>query len=130
MCVESRAVCPQGIAPPAARYAHAVLTENATRWLHTAGVVGARPDGSVPEDVTDQAREVWRNIAAMLAEAEMGATDIVSVATYVVAGCDLRTVMAERDRFLKGHLAASLLLVVPELAQPAWKVEIAVVAAR
>ena len=89
-----------------------------------------RADGSIPDDVGEQARTVWRNIAAIVAEAGMTPSDIVSVTTYVVPGHDLGAVMAERDRFLDGHLAASTLVVVPELAQPAWKVEIAVVAAR
>ena len=126
----SRAVEPDGIAPPAARYAHAVATSSPQRWLHTSGVVPTRPDGSVATGVGEQARTVWQNISAMLTEARMKPTDIVSVTTYVVPGQDLASVMAERDRFLDGHLAASTLVVVPELAQPAWKVEIAVVAAR
>ena len=54
----------------------------------------------------------------------------MSVTTYVTVGQDLGAVMAERDRFLGDHLAASTLVVVPELAQASWKVEIAVVAAR
>lgn len=73
---------------------------------------------------------MWHNIAAMLTESDMEPSDIVSVTTYVVPDQDLAAVMAERDRFLDGHLAASTLVIVPELAQPAWKVEIAVVAAR
>ena len=39
-------------------------------------------------------------------------------------------VMAARDRNLAGHKAASTLIPVPALAQPEWKVEISVVAAR
>lgn len=126
----SNAVEPEGIAPPAARYAHAVVTNGAEKWLHTSGIVATRADGSIADDVGGQARDVWSNIAAILAEAGMEPGDIVSVTTYVVPGQDLAPVMAERDRFLGGRLAASTLLIVPELAQPAWKVEIAVVAAR
>lgn len=37
--------------------------------------------------------------------------------------------MAARDAFLGGRLVASALLMVPALAQPAWSIEIAVVAA-
>lgn len=126
----SRAVEPEGIAPPAARYAHAVATTGAQQWLHTSGVVPTRADGSVPDDVGEQAQTVWQNMAAILSEAGMSGSDIVSMTTYVVPGQDLGSVMAARDQFLGGHLAASTLVVVPELAQPAWKVEIAVVAAR
>ena len=121
---------PATIAPPAARYAHAVATEGATQWLHTSGVVPTRPDGSVPDAIAEQASNVWSNIAAILAAADMAPTDILSITTYVVPGQDLGAVMAERDRFLDGHLAASTLVIVPELAQLAWKMEIAVIAAR
>ena len=122
-------IIPQSIAPPAANYAHAVLTEHATRWLHTSGVVPVAPDGSTPEGVGEQAGVVWRNIAAMLADAGMGPADLVSVVTYVVAGEALSAVMAERDAFLGAHLAASTLVTVPELAQPQWRMEVAIVAA-
>ena len=77
-----------------------------------------------------QARAVWANITEILAAAEMGATDIVSVTTYVVVGEPLAPVMAARDEFMGGHLAASTLVTVPALAQPAWRMEVAVVAAR
>ncbi len=126
-------IAPDDIAPPAANYAHAVVTERAGRWLHTSGVVPITPDGSTPESVGEQARVVWANIAAMLRDAEMAPTDIVSVTTYVVASDDLAdrlpAVMAERDAALSGHRAASTLVTVPALARPEWLVEIAVVAA-
>jgi enamine deaminase RidA (YjgF/YER057c/UK114 family) len=125
----NREIKPGGIAPPAANYAHAMLTEGASRWLHTSGVVPTRPDGSVPDDIGEQAEVVWGNIEAMLVQAAMEPTDIVSVTTYVVAGEDLGPVMGIRDEFLGGRRVASTLVTVPALAQPAWKVEIAVVAA-
>lgn len=120
---------PADTAAPAANYAHAVLTEGATRWLHTSGVVPVGPDGSTPEALADQAALVWTNIAAMLRDAEMSAANIVSVTTYVVVGEDLATVMAARDTALGAHRAASTLVTVPALARPEWRVEIAVVAA-
>lgn len=128
MCV-NRSIIPASIAAPAANYAHAVLTEQATRWLHTSGVVPTRPDGTVPSDIGAQADVVWSNIGAMLDDAGMGPDDIVSVTTYAVVGEPLGDVMAARDRFLDGHLAASTLVTVPALARPDWKMEVAVVAA-
>lgn len=126
----NREINPPSLAPPAANYAHAILTDQPTRWLHTAGVVPTAPDGSTPPDVVDQAHVVWANIAAMLAEAHMEPSDIVSVTTYVVAGEPLAGVMAARDEFLAGHRAASTLVTVPELARPRWRMEVAVIAAR
>jgi enamine deaminase RidA (YjgF/YER057c/UK114 family) len=126
----NRTVMPSSIAAPAAKYAHAVLAERPERLLHTSGVVPIAPDGTVPDGIADQAVTVWSNIVAMLDEAGMSVTDIVSITTYVVVGEPLAEVMAARDRVLAGHLAASTLLPVPALARPEWKLEIAVVAAR
>ena len=126
----NRQVRPAAIAAPAANYAHAVLTESASQWLHTSGVVPTAPDGSVPDSLGGQAQQVWANIGAILAEAGMSPGDIVSVTTYVVHGESLAPVMAARDEFLGDHRAASTLVTVPALARPEWKVEIAVVASR
>ena len=67
----NREIQPSSIAPPAANYAHAVLSENPGNILHVSGQVAARPDGSIPDDVADQAAVIWSNIAAILAEADM-----------------------------------------------------------
>jgi 2-iminobutanoate/2-iminopropanoate deaminase len=120
---------PDDVAPPAANYAHAVVTEGASRWLHTSGVVPVALDGSTPDDLADQAALVWSNIGSMLRDAGLAAGNIVSVTTYVVVGEDLAPVMAARDRALSGHRAASTLVTVPALARPEWRMEIAVIAA-
>jgi len=120
---------PTSIAPPVARYAHAVLSEALARLLHTAGVVPVAPDGSVPPDLGAQAEVVWTNIGAILAEAGMAMSDVVAVTTYVVVGNELGPVMAARDRAFAGHVAASTLVTVPALVRPEWQVEVAVVAA-
>jgi 2-iminobutanoate/2-iminopropanoate deaminase len=128
----NREIQPPSIAPPAANYAHAVLSEHTDAMLHVSGVVAARPDGTIPDDVADQATVIWSNIAAILAEGGMAMEDIVSITTYVVVdfmAC-LPEVMAARDQALSGHRAASTLVTVPALARPAWKMEVAVVAAR
>jgi len=124
----STPIRPDGIAPPVATFAHAVLSEASGQILHTAGVVPVQPDGTVPADLAEQASAVWSNILVILSEASMEPANVVSITTYVVTGQDLGVVMAERDRALEGRLAASTLVVVPELAQPEWKVEVAVIA--
>lgn len=127
----NREIAPPTIALPAANYAHAVLSERPSRLLHTSGVVPIAPDGRVPEAIAEQAEVVWVNLLAMLAEADMGTRDIVSVTTYVVVDhlAALPVVMAARDRHLGGHRVASTLVTVPALARPEWKMEIALVAA-
>ncbi|MET0663602.1 MAG: RidA family protein [Ilumatobacteraceae bacterium] len=127
-------ISPPSIARPVANYAHAVLSDAATRWLHTSGVVPIAPDGTVPTEIGEQATLVWTNIMAMLDDATLRAEDVVSVTTYVVhsptLADDLSAVMSARDEALAGHRAASTLVTVPALARPEWRVEIAVVAAR
>ena len=128
----NREIMPSSIAPPAANYAHAMLSEGTDKLLHLSGVVATRPYGTIPDDVADQAVVIWSNIAAILEEAEMVIEDIVSITTYVVVdfmAC-LPDVMAARDDALVDHRVASTLVTVPALARPAWKIEIAVVAAR
>jgi enamine deaminase RidA (YjgF/YER057c/UK114 family) len=99
--------------------------------LHVSGVVAVRPDGTIPDEVADQAAVIWFNIRAILGEAEMAITDIVSITTYVVVDfmASLPDVMAARDQALETHRAASTLVTVPALARPAWKMEVAIVAA-
>ena len=122
-------ITPNSIAAPTARYAHAVLVTSPTRTLFTSGVVPTSADGSVPQSLHEQTEVVWANIRAILAEAEMSVTDIVSITTYVIDGEPLADVMAVRDRVLGDHRAASTLINVPALARPSWRIEIAVVAA-
>lgn len=128
----NRPVAPASLAPPAANYAHAMLSEGTQRWLHTSGVVPVRPDGSVPGTLAEQAATVWDNLSILLAEADMSPTDVISVTTYVVVDDrgSLADVMAARDAALGGHRAASTLVTVPTLARDEWRVEIAIVAAR
>jgi enamine deaminase RidA (YjgF/YER057c/UK114 family) len=106
-----------------------MLSEAPTRLLHTSGIGPVRPDGTVPEDLVEQADAVWATLKTLLAEADLSPADVVSVATYVVVGNELGPVMAARDRALDGHTCASTLVPVPALATPSWKMEVAIVAA-
>ena len=125
------------MAAPAASYAHGVHVPAGYECVVTSGVVPTRRDGSVPTNIGEQARVVWQNILAILAEGKMSARDIISVTTYVVYTSDssematrLKLVMAARDAALNGHLAASTLVTVPALARPEWLMEISVLAAK
>jgi len=122
-------ISPQTIAQPAANYAHAVLVTNPARTLHMSGVVPTSPDGTVPQSLVEQTEVVWANITAILTEASMVLTDIVSITTYIIDGEPVSEAMAVRDRILGGHRVASTLVAVPALARPVWRIEISVIAA-
>ena len=125
---------PDHMAPPAANYAHAVLVDNAERFVFTSGVVPTMPDGTVPPTMEGQARVVWANLLEILRAGDMTVSDIVSITTYVVASetlrDDLSAVMGVRDEVMGSHRAASTLVTVPALVRPEWLMEISLVAAR
>ncbi|MFM9226938.1 MAG: RidA family protein [Actinomycetota bacterium] len=127
-------VRPEHLAPPAAKYAHAVRIDGPATMVFTSGVVPTMPDGTVPSSLEGQARCVWANLIEILRSAGMGIADVVSITTYVVArdtlSADLASVMAVRDEVMGDHRAASTLVTVPALARPEWSMEIALVAAR
>jgi len=130
---ELRRVEPESMAPPAAKYAHAIEVSRADRFLFTSGVVPTMPDSTVPPSIEGQARVVWGTLLNLLREAGMGVANIVSITTYVVAAESLserlEDVMAVRDEVLGDHRAASTLVTVPALARPEWQMEIAIMAA-
>ena len=110
---------PRVISPPAANYSHAVLSTNPEKMVHTSGVVPVNVDGETPPAISDQADLIWSNITDILREAHLELSDIVSITTYV---------MHSRDQQLGNHKPASTLVVVQELANAEWKMEISVVA--
>jgi enamine deaminase RidA (YjgF/YER057c/UK114 family) len=127
-------VRPESLAPPAAKYAHAVRVDAPASMVFTSGVVPVMPDGTLPATIEGQARSVWANLIEILKASEMKVANIVSITTYVVASPalsdDLAAVMAVRDEVMGEHRAASTLVTVPALARPEWRMEIALVAAR
>ena len=123
-------VIPAKTAPTASHYAHAVVTTHPQRMLHTSGIAPINAEGMVPDGIEDQSRVVWTNLLEILVESEMDITDVVSVTTYVVVGQPIGAVLVARDRALKGHRAASTLVMVSQLLRPEWLIEIALVAAK
>jgi enamine deaminase RidA (YjgF/YER057c/UK114 family) len=127
-------VRPDHMAPPAAKYAHAVRVDKVDSFLFTSGVVPTMSDGTVPPSIEGQARVVWANLLELLKASEMGVSDIASITTYVVAGDQLRerldAVMGVRDEVMGDHRAASTLVTVPALARAEWLMEISLIAAK
>jgi len=114
---------PASIAPPAAMYSHSVEIPPNARMLYTAGQVGTRPDGSIPEGFEAQHDQIWQNTLAILAESGMGPEDIVRLNVY--------STDPDGQKYLKpGHTPASTWVVVSQLANPAWVVEMETVAAK
>ena len=115
---------PETVHQPLAAYTHQIEITEPKRWLVMSGQVGMRPDGTLPDDPTEQIRVALDNIRKNLEAAGMGIQDLVKVTVYLVGEIDTakrREVMAE---WIGEHRPCSTLLYVAALAMPALKVEI------
>lgn len=121
---------PDGIAGPFATYAHGVTIDGPVRWLFGAGQTGVAPDGTTPSDIEGQARLVWANMKAVLAEAGMGVEDIVQLNMLLVDRNDATGAMSVRNDELGEHRPASTLMYIAGLARPEWLIEIDYIAAK
>lgn len=122
---------PAGIMQPFNNvYSHAMVIPPGARVLHSAGQIGGRPDGSVPASADDQAEQLWQNLLAILAAADMRATDIVKLTAYVVGAEHYPAYAAARTRALGTHRPAATAICVPALLQPGWLMEVEMIAAR
>jgi enamine deaminase RidA (YjgF/YER057c/UK114 family) len=122
---------PKSVAPPVGIYSHSVEVPPNARWLYTAGQVGIRPDGSLPQGFEAQHEQIWQNTLAILADAGMGAENIVRLNVYSTDPEGLKFLKVHREKYLKpGHVPASTWVVVSRLANPAWVVEMETIAAK
>ena len=114
---------------PFSNYSQAVAIEGNARILHVSGQVGARLDGTIPEDEATQHELAWANVLTILKAEGMDARNLVDCHVYITNPASVALYREVRDRMLNGARPAATLLVVAGLALPSLKVEVAVVAA-
>jgi len=112
---------------PVGQYTHAVEVTGATRTVYISGQVGAAMDGSIPDDATEQGRNVWKNITAQLRAVGMTLDNIVKIVTIVTNLDHLPAVRTSRAAAMGDRKPAST-LIVGGLVSPALKIEVEVVA--
>ncbi|MFN3970875.1 MAG: RidA family protein [Gemmobacter sp.] len=118
---------PPGIAPPASRYSHAVLTTAPRRWLTLSGQLGLRPDGTLPDSLEGQLDAAFANVATALADAGMTKTDLIKLTIYLTDPSPqaVATYRARRDAWIgEAPAPAATLLIVAGLAAPRFLCEI------
>lgn len=122
---------PPAIAPPFAAYAHGVEVPAGKRLVVSSGQLALASDGTVPEGAEAQARLCFANCAAILAEAGMGAQDVIRINAFVTARAHMAGYMRARDAWLAGvdRLPASTLVIVSGFTRPEFLVEVEVTAA-
>ncbi len=126
----NRPVNPPEIRPPFARYSHGVLTPVGAAILVTSGQLGVGPDDIVPEDPEAQCVLCFENLRAILAEAEMGFSDVIRFNAFVTDREYFPIYDAVRSRYVAGDAFASTLVIVAGFTRPEFKVEVEVTAAR
>jgi enamine deaminase RidA (YjgF/YER057c/UK114 family) len=99
--------------------------------LYCSGVIGTGADHKIPEDASEEFRNAWQGVGAVLKEAGMGYENIVEITSYHVG---LQSLMADfmsvRDEFLSEPWPAWTAIGITELAVPQARVEIRVTARR
>ena len=121
---------PESLFPPYAGYAHAVEVPPGARTLYVSGLNGYEADGrTMPSDFEGQARLVWRHLGGALAAAGMTYADLVQLRFYLASAGDDPTNVALIREHLGDHMACRT-VVVQQLLEPEWRVEVEAVAAR
>jgi enamine deaminase RidA (YjgF/YER057c/UK114 family) len=90
--------------------------------LFIAGVVGVRPDGTLPESAAEQGELALPRTAAILRLAGLGMADLVEVVSYHVDLHDhLQAFMPIKDRYFVQPYPAWSIIGVAALARPQIK---------
>jgi reactive intermediate/imine deaminase len=121
-------VRPEGTHAPNG-YSHAVTASGPT--VHVSGQVALDADGQLigAGDAEAQMEQVFRNIAAALADAGASLTDVVKLTVFLTDMGDLRTFATVRDRHIDvARPPASSAVQVVALARPELLVEVEAVA--
>jgi len=120
-----------GVAARIGTYSDAIEISPGKRMLYASGTPGLSAEtGQLPEAFAEQADLAWRNIKAILAEAEMRVEDIVKLTQYLIRREDLAAYRDIRSRHLGACRPASMLSFVPGLVWPNMLIELEVVAAK
>jgi 2-iminobutanoate/2-iminopropanoate deaminase len=117
----------EGLPPALSHYTSGV---SYGRLLWTAAT-GRDADGNIvgENDVVEQCRQMFRNLAKVLEAAGSSPADVLKVTVYLTDVNDRERINPVRQEFFGSTKPASVLVGVKELALPGMKVEIDVVAA-
>ena len=120
---------PSSLFPPYRSYSHAIEVLGDSRMLFISGLNGYERDGTtMPESFEAQADLIWGHIQSILAAADMGLHNIISLRTYLADPkydeANVRTLV----KHLGPH-APSRTVICCQLLDPRWKLEVEAMAA-
>lgn len=110
--------------------AHGMEVPANARILFCNGQVGARLDGTVPEDALEQIEVIFERIGIILAASLMTFDDVVKLTVYVTDKSILDAYLRVRARVMGDHNPPATLLVVMPFPRAGVKVEIETIAAK
>jgi 2-iminobutanoate/2-iminopropanoate deaminase len=126
--MKMRSISANDAPQPAGGYAQVCEVSSPSRWAFVSGQIPQSVDGAVPPDFTAQARLVWGNIEAQLRAVDMTLANIVKVTTFLSDrqfNLENRSVRNE----VLGELSPALTVIIAEIFDGAWLLEIEAVAA-
>ncbi|GLY90909.1 RidA family protein [Actinoallomurus iriomotensis] len=126
--VRLTAVDPIDAPEAAGGYTQALSVEAGSRLLFVSGQIPETREGEVPQDFEDQCRLVWTNILAALREANLDASNLVKVTTFL---SDRRyaDINSRVRREILGEHRPALTVIIAEIYDSQWLLEIEAIAA-
>ncbi|MGD9494936.1 MAG: RidA family protein [Armatimonadota bacterium] len=124
-----REIQPASVPRPVAQYAQAVEVAGG-RTLFISGQVPIDADGNLvgAGDIREQARQVFRNISALVAEAGGEMSNIVKMTTFLTDMADYAGFVEVRAEFIAPPYPAATLVQVAALVRPEWLLEVEAIA--
>jgi 2-iminobutanoate/2-iminopropanoate deaminase len=110
--------------------AHGMEVPPNARILFCNGQVGARLDGTVPNDPLEQVEVIFERIRMILAASNMTFEDVVKFNVYVTDKSILDDYFRIRGRIMGEHNPPATLLLVKEFPRSGVDVEIETIAAK
>jgi 2-iminobutanoate/2-iminopropanoate deaminase len=110
--------------------AHGMEVPPNARILFCNGQVGARLDGTIPNDSVEQVEVIFERIRIILAASNMTFEDVVKFTVYVTNKSILDDYFRIRGRIMGEHNPPATLLLVKEFPRSGVEVEIETIAAK
>ena len=129
---EIRTLIPDTVpAPFKDRFSHGKIVPADAEWLFTAGQTGRRIDGTIGVGIEEQADLAMQNLYNIVIAAGMSSDDVIKMTIYYRDPNDLSAIIAARNKhFGDDFKPASTAVGVSALANPAYLLEVELVAAR
>jgi 2-iminobutanoate/2-iminopropanoate deaminase len=116
-----------GISRQIGRYPDAIRVPAGYDQIVVSGTPGLDENGNIPAEFAHEARQAWRNVAAILEKAGASISDIVSIRQYLTRQEDIETYIAVQQEMIT-HEPAGMLLVPTAMVWPEIHVEVEAVA--